>query len=241
MKKLFTIAMILTAATLVFSSCNKKKSDTFYMSLVTLVEGSWSTGNFYVKFDSGETAYVTNAASYTFKPTLDNESRAIIYYAFEDQTATGFDKVITLSAAYGIPTDPVRDIYDHTFGEQSKYPDRINIEEAYFAQNYLTMQISFRWGGNSTTSNHSVALVYNSKENHEGDFQTMYLDDDYLYLELYHNANNDTESYEYGSYVCYKVKPELLNISLDDYVGIKILYKPVGGSDPAVYSVNFKK
>ncbi len=237
MKKLFTIAMISAAALFVGVSCNNKSSDKMYSSLVSLVEGTWSTGNFYVAFDNGETAYVTNATDITFKPSIDNESRAIIYYTIEEQTATGFDRVITISAVYGVSVDPVRNIYDEELGDIDDYTARIDVEDGYYARDFVNLQIRFMWGNNST-SRHSVALVYNTKENHDGAFRSLYEDDGYLYLELQHNSNNDSELYEYNTYVSYKIKPELLNISMADYTGIKILYKSTDGSN-SVYTIKF--
>ena len=131
MKKLFTIAMISAAAIIAGSSCTPQSNEKIYSSLVSMVEGSYMTGNFYVVFDNGETAFVTNTSAITFKPTIDNEARAIIYYTIEeDQTKTGFDSVITISAVYGVSVDPVRDIYDHKLGEISDYKAEIDIMEA---------------------------------------------------------------------------------------------------------------
>ncbi len=240
MKKLFTIAMISAAAIIAGSSCTPQSNEKMYSSLVSMVEGSYMTGNFYVVFDNGETAFVTNTSAITFKPTIDNEARAIIYYTIEeDQTKTGFDSVITISAVYGVSVDPVRDIYDHKLGEISDYKAEIDIMEGYYARNFVNLQIHFQWGA-TNNSEHSIALVYNSKENHEGVFQPFYEDDGYLYLELHHNSNNDPETNEYVSYVSYKVKPEQINVSLEDYVGIKILYKALDGNI-RTYKIDFKK
>ncbi len=239
MKKLFTIAMISVAALFAGTSCNTKSTEKIYTSLVSLVEGSWSTGNFYVVFDNGETAYVTNATNLTFKPTIDNEARAIIYYSIEEQTATGFDRVITISAVYGVSVDPVRDIYDHELGDLDKYAAKIDVVEGYYARNYVNLQIRFSWG-NTNNSEHSIALVHNSKEGHEGAFETLYEDDGYLYLELLHNSNNDPEMYEYNTYVSYKIKPEQINVSLEDYAGVKILYKSLEGNSQ-IYKIDFQK
>ncbi len=239
MKKLLTITMISIVALFAGTSCNTKSTDKIYTSLVSLVEGSWSTGNFYVVFDDGKTAYVTNATNMTFKPTIDNEARAIIYYSIEDQTATGFDSVITISAVYGVSVDPVRSIYDHELGEIEKFTAEIDVVEGYYARNYVNLQIKFLWG-QTNNSEHSVALVYNSKEGHEGAFQSLYQDDGYLYLELHHNSNNDPEMYEYNTYVSYKIKPEQINIYMEDYVGVKILYKSLDGNN-SVYKIDFKE
>lgn len=240
MKKLFTIALISAAAIIAGTSCNPKSSEKMYTSLVSLVEGSYMTGNFYVVFDSGETAFVTNTSQITFKPTLDGEARAIIAYTVEEgQTKTGFDSVITISAVYGISADPVRDIYDHKLGEISNYKANIEVMDGYYARNYVNLQIHFKWGA-TNNSEHYIALVHNTKENHEGAFQSLYGDDGYLYLELHHNSNNDPEINEYVSYVSYKVKPELLNVSMENYVGIKILYKALDGQH-AIYKIDFKK
>ncbi len=57
---------------------------------------------------------------------------------------------------------------------------------------------------------------------------------------MHHNSNNDPETNEYVSYVSYKVKPEQINVSLEDYVGIKILYKALDGNI-RTYKIDFKK
>ena len=46
--------------------------------------------------------------------------------------------------------------------------------------------------------------------------------------------------YEYNTYVSYKIKPEQINISLEDYVGVKILYKSLDGNN-RVYKIDFKE
>lgn len=240
MKKLFTIAMIIVAVAVTAISCNKKNTDKIYVGLVTLVEGSWASGNFYVRYDNGKTAYVTNSGYFTFKPDsdLDREARALIYYVIEDQPTSGYDQAITITAMQGVPASPVYDIYDHKFEDPANYPDEIDVIDGYFAQDYISMQVQFKWSG-SNSADHVVALVHNSKPDHEGEFQSLYEDDGYLHLEMYHNANNDTKVRDYQGYLSYKVKPETLRISLDDYVGIKLLYKSASGK-LATYKMDFQ-
>ena len=64
-------------------------------------------------------------------------------------------------------------------------------------------------------------------------------DEDYLYLELYHDANNDTRKMEYSIYHCYKLLTTDINVDIDinDYKGIKILYKSLSDNKLVTFPV----
>lgn len=224
MKKLFSIVMIMASVLALTTSCNKKNSEPMYVSIATLVEaGGLTGGGIYVEFDSGKTAYVTNASDLQINPAFDNEVRAMIYYTINEaeSTNTGYDMVITLNMVYGVITDYVRFIDDHDIGNIGDYTAGIDIREGYFANDWITLDMAFPYS--SPSKKHNVYLVYNNRPDHSGMFQNIYSEDGYLYLELYHDNDNDGDSNEFSGYACWKIRSNL-GVNIEDYKGIKILY-----------------
>lgn len=225
MKKLFSIVLVLASVLALFASCNKKDSDPMYVSIATLVEGGGLIGGgIYVEFDSGKTAYVTNARDIQINPPFDSEVRAMIYYTINEAESSyaGYDMVITLNGVYGVITDYVRYIDDHDIdGNISEYTAGIAINDGYYANNWITLGIAFPYS--SASKEHNVYLVYNERPDHQGMFQDLYADDGYLYLELYHDNDGDGTTNVFSGYACWKIRSNI-DINLDDYKGIKILY-----------------
>lgn len=224
MKKLISFVLIIASVLTLASSCNKKDSEPMYVSIATLVESGGLMGStIYVVFDNGKTAYVTNASDLQIDPPFDNEVRAMIYYTINEaeSTDTGYDMVITLNMVYGIITDYVRFIDDHDIGNIGDYTAGIDINEGYYANSWITLDIAFLYG--SVDKKHNVYMVYNDRPDHAGMFQALYSDDGYLYLELYHDDDDDTTSNVFSGYVCWKIRSNL-DINVTDYKGIKILY-----------------
>lgn len=224
MKKLFSIVMIMASVVMLTTSCNKKDSDPMYVSIATIVEGGGLLGSrIYVEFDNGKTAYVTNANDLQVNPPFDNEVRAMIYYTINEaeSTDTGYDMVITLNMVYGVITDYVRFIDDHDIGNIADYTAGIGIDEGYYANDWITLDISFPYS--STSKEHSVYMVYNTRAEHAGMFQNLYNDDGYLYLELYHDNDNDGDTNVFSGYACWKIRSNL-GVDINNYKGIKILY-----------------
>lgn len=226
MKKLFNMAMVLFSIVALGTSCNKKDSTPVYVSIATIEPGSAITGGFSVVFDTGDTAYVTNSVEVsnqvTIEPTFDNQLRAMIYYVMEEQEVPGYDAVITIQGLRGILTDYVRYITDHDIGNIADYTASMAINEGAYANDWITLNFSFMYGG-SSSKEHKVYLVYNTNPDHAGMFQSMYKDDGYLYLELYHDSDEDGTLYEYTDYGSWKLRSDL-GIDVNQYKGIKILY-----------------
>lgn len=224
MKKLFSIVMIMASVVMLTTSCNKKDSDPMYVSIATIVEGGGLLGSrIYVEFDNGKTAYVTNANDLQVNPPFDNEVRAMIYYTINEaeSTDTGYDMVITLNMVYGVITDYVRFIDDHDIGNIADYTAGIGIDEGYYANDWITLDISFPYS--STSKEHNVYMVYNTRAEHAGMFQNLYNNDGYLYLELYHDNDNDGDTNVFSGYACWKIRSNL-GVDINNYKGIKILY-----------------
>ena len=129
--------------------------------------------------------------------------------------------VITLNMVYGVITDYVRFIDDHDIGNIADYTAGIAIDEGYYANDWITLDISFPYS--STSKEHNVYMVYNTRAEHAGMFQNLYNDDGYLYLELYHDNDNDGDTNVFSGYACWKIRSNL-GVDINDYKGIKILY-----------------
>ncbi len=214
------MASVLALAT----SCNKKDSEPMYVSIATLVEGGGLMGGgVYVEFDNGKTAYVTNASDLQINPSFDSEVRAMIYYTINEEQSShaGYDMVITLNMVYGVITDYVRYIDDHDVGNISSYTAGIAINEGYYANKWITLDIAFPYS--SPSKEHNVYLVYNELPEHQGMFQNMYADDGYLYLELYHDDDDDGTTNVFSGFACWKIRSNI-GVNIDDYKGIKILF-----------------
>ncbi len=241
MKKLFSIVMILASVVALTTSCNKKKSDPMYVSIASLVETGGVTGSrIHVVFDSGKTAYVTNATDLQIKPSFDNEVRAMIYYTINEAESSdpSYDMVITLNMVYGIITDYVRFIDDHDIGNIGDYDAGIDINQGYFANSWITLDIAFPYS--SANKEHNAYLVYNDHPDHSGKFQDLYSDDGYLYLELYHDNDGDGDTNVFTGYACWKIRQNL-GINVEDYLGIKVLYWDYKSNAADVYTLEAPK
>ncbi len=244
MKKFFTIILTVLSALMVGTSCNDDYK-AVHSAIVTVIDGSWDI-SYSVRFGDGKTAYVKNTSSYKFSfPTeLEGEQRAIIYYQIEDEVMPNFDYVITIVDAGTIPTSLVKKLSEVSDVLES-YVDKISIEEASFSDNkYITMLVSFM-AGNPDLTKHKFSIVYNDKPNKEGVFQASYpkSDDGYLWLELYHDRNKDTELGLYNNYSCFKINSKELGVKeFIEYKGIKILHKDVSNVNAVeIYTIDFKK
>ena len=230
MKKILIYATVLFGIIATTTSCNKKSdTPTEYSMLVTIVDGSWATGNFSAKFDNGKTAYVENSSNHTIKGSsyIDGETRAVItFYYVENVTKEGFDHVINIIGLYQVPTAYLQSMQFSGISDPSEYDASINIDQAFVANNFLNIALRYIYG--DPNAKHDITLVLNN-DRENSVYKELYndADEDYLYLELYHNSNNDTKKLECAIYHCYKLEYTGIDPDFDikDYKGIKILYK----------------
>ena len=224
------------------TSCNKKSDAPMeYSMLTTIVDGSWATGNFTAKFDNGETAFVENSSDYTIKGSsyIAGETRAIItFYYVEGATKENFNHVINITGMYQVPTTYLQSMAFSGITDPAEYDASIAIDQAFVANNFLNIATRYAVGDGNTK--HDIKLVHNpDRENSV--YKELYkdADEDYLYLELYHDANNDTRKMEYSIYHCYKLTTIDINddIDINDYKGIKILYKSLSDNKLVTFPV----
>ena len=242
MKKLLFYATLLLGIIATTTSCNKKSDAPMeYSMLTTIVDGSWATGNFTAKFDNGETAFVENSSDYTIKGSsyIAGETRAIItFYYVEGATKENFNHVINITGMYQVPTTYLQSMAFSGITDPAEYDASVAIDQAFVANNFLNIATRYAIGDGNTK--HDIKLVLNT-DRENSVYKELYndADEDYLYLELYHDANNDTRKMEYSIYHCYKLTTIDINddIDINDYKGIKILYKSLNDNKLTTFPV----
>lgn len=243
MKKLIAFAsMILAAATLTISCEGVKNEVEYFADLASLVDGTPESGNFYVIFDDGQKAYVTNSNQFTIPPQAytDGEARAIIKYSI-DGTKSGYNKSIKLADFFPIATNPIYIKTEKPLGYNSM-KSSFNIKNAYIARDYINLGLEYMYSENPTS--HEFYLVYNPDPQYEEDglFKNNYMNDGYLYLELFHYPGREVGIETFENFISFKFDPDELYIdNIDDYIGIKILYRSLRDKNENMdYTLNFK-
>ena len=224
MKKILFFAAIVLGALALTTSCNKKgDSPMEYSMLATIVDGSWSTGNFYAKFDNGEKAFVENSSANPLNASvyLGGEVRAVItFYYVEGAQKDGFDHVINITNLYVVPNEFLKNMTFSGITDATKYNAGIAVDMAFVANNFINIALRYRY---TDLDKHDIKLVYNDTLREDSVYKEFYEDaeEDCLYLEMYHDSGDDKGQSEYSIYHCYKVS----DIDLSEYKSIKILYK----------------
>ena len=242
MKRLIAFTSMLLAAVALNISCEGVKNSVEYFSdLVSIVDGTPESGNFYVIFDNGQKAFVTNSNQVTIpsQAYTDGEARAIITYS-NDGSKAGYDKSIKLAELFPIATEHVF-IKTERGLDLNSMKSSFELVKAYMARGYINLGLRYYYSENPTS--HDFYLAYNEHPEYEEDglFKNYYMNDGYLHLELFHNPNRETNIEQYENYVSFKFDPEKLYIdNIDDYLGIKILYRSSTEKDVTKeYIINF--
>lgn len=244
MKRFIALAtMIFTVATL-STSCEGVTNQVEYKAdLVSLADGTPESGNFYVIFDNKQTAYVTNSNQFTIQSEAytDGEARAIIQYSEEDSSKSGFDKSIKVVEIFPIATDNVF-IKTERGLELNSMNSSFNVRNGYIARGYINLALEYLYSEDPTTQD--FYLTYNADPNSEenGLFRGHYMNDGYLYLELFRDPKRESSIEIYDTYISFKFDPKKLYIdNIDQYVGIKILYRSLSDKNEVrEYKIDFE-
>lgn len=234
MKRIIVMLVAVCAVAVAATAC-LNSSDDFVGSeyaLVSVVDGDASTGE-YLIFDDGRRVSIASGIQFVegipaskYYPSKETgEARAEISYRTNKTTAIGFDKTINITALSaidikrvddGLPTDI--DTYDANVSAIYGV--------SYAREKYLNIFMEFDCSGQNALARHLFKLVYNPEKT--GFYSTAYTNDNYLYLELYHDDDNDTVAYRGGKYVSFYITDELLSLDISSFRGIKILYRKDG-------------
>ena len=244
MKKLFQIALTMLAVVTIGTSCNENNTKPTYSTFVTVVEGSWDIP-YYIVFDDGTTAVAENRKDWTPSFTEEwKELRYILYYTETELQEPGYDKVINITAYQPVPVNKLENVTDADFTKENglqEYTAKLDIVEGFFspACNYLTLSLLIPYSDASIK--HTVKLVRNIGEN--SPYKEHYYMDDYLWLEAYHDSNDDSDGAQAATQISIKIDEGALGIGKLEtfYQGIKIIYKSYETDDVKVYTYDFKQ
>ena len=218
-----------------------------HIDVATIVDGSYNTP-YYVEFDNGEKASVASnrvGSSITFptKPEiLKGEVRKIVEYYLDGTPLEGFEKSITITNMFNIPTDIVK-LLDTV--NATEFDDPMNITAAGYAKNrnYLTMQLLL-YKSAVLDYKHEFFLAYNPSK--KGAYEDMYGSAEgdaryYLWFELYHDAGVDTTVSDLAeTFLSVKLDPEVIGTDdLSNFKGIKIIYRDLDTRKPKIHTINF--
>lgn len=242
MKRLIAFTSMLLAAVALNISCEGVKNEVeYFKELASIVDGTPESGNFYVIFDNGQKAFVTNSSQVTIPPQAytDGEARAVITYSI-DGSKEGYDKSIKLAELFPIATEHVF-IKTERALDLNSMKSSFDIVNAYIARDYINLGLRYLYSENPTT--HSFYLAYNHdpQSEEEGLFKGNYMNDGYLHLELFRDPGREVGVDPYETFISFKFDPEKLYIdNMDDYIGIKILYRAASEKDQNwEYTISF--
>ena len=241
MKKLFNIALTLCAATILGTSCgiNSGEDTVMLQGFGSIMENyAGASTPYYILFDDGKTAFVTNTNQWT--PTFKNgisELRYLLNYEVVNENAVGFDYEIKIMGGkecmptqYYLPTY-TEDLQSYTGGA------RVDYCFISPATNFLTLSVTYNIATEYTTKPPKMKLVQNTPEN--SPYKDLYEDDNYFYVELYHDDTEYKGTYEYQTNLgCKLTMPNIQQI-MNTYSGIKVLAVNHTTTRPQVYKFNF--
>ena len=245
MKHLLKIALTMIAAITISTSCNTNNTKPTYSTFLTVVEGSWDIP-YYLVFDDGVTATVENYKDWTPSFTDEwKELRYIVYYTETDLVEPGYDKVVNVVAYQPVSVSRLENVTEEDFTKEDglkDYTAKLDIHEGYFspARNFMTMSVTIPFS--DASSKHTVKVVRNLCENSA--YKDYYVQDDYLWLEAYHDAGEDDAVIQASTHLCIKIDEEELGIgNLETfYKGIKIIYPSYqNNGEVKVFAIDFSQ
>lgn len=243
MKKLINIALTLCAAVVMGTSCGINEEGTVvYKGFASLVENiAGASTPYYAILDDGKTAFVTNTKNWgpTFKPNTP-EVRYWLNYEIVNDKAVGYDyEIRLLSTKECMPTQYYLPSFADSNIDAEKYNGAAQVVSCYLspATNWLTLTVGYNTSNDKMNTPPKMALVQNTPEN--SPYKDLYADDNYFYVELYHDDSEykGTQPY-YTDLGCKLLMPNVTQM-MDSYSGIKIIGVDPTSYRPQVYTFNF--
>lgn len=239
MRKLLTMAATLAAVVFTATSCLVSSDDAVQQNwrLISIVDGDATTG-LYGIFDDGSLVCIDNNEEIIIPTEYfhKGEARAMVNFEVANVMTPGYDHTIIVKGLECIKTiDIYNGLEDYI---ATDYAEGLGVLEATFARNYITFNIHYRSTAlEDKIKGHDFLLVHNTNPNYEGPHQAAYQRDGFLYLELYHDTNNDVEQYDNIIKRCYLFDPTLLGVDMLSCRGIKIIYKSLIDGTSKVFTL----
>ena len=232
MKSIFYYVLALFAAITVSTSCSvNEEVNPVLQSFGTIIETSaGSRAPYSVVFDDGKTAFVNNSSQWnpTFGPNT-SKLRYLINYEITNQQAVGYDYEVTiLGVKECMPTQyylPVVTDKDFTVeGGLQTYTSGASVDACFLstANDCITLVVMYNVDRFSMTTAPNLKLVQNANPE-SSPYKSLYQDDGYFYLELYHNDTGYGGDTQYSTNMsCFTVKGGIEDM-MSKYKGIKVL------------------
>ena len=243
MKKLINIALTLCAAVVMGTSCGINEEGTVtYQGFGSIMENvAGASTPYYILLDDGKTAFVTNTNQWTptFKPNT-SELRYLLNYEIVNEKATGFDyEIRILGGKECMPTQYYLPSFADSNIDVETYSGAAGVEYCFLspATNWLTLTVNYNTTEGMMTKPPKLALVQNTPEN--SPYKDLYADDNYFYVELYHDDSEYKGTTIYQTHLGCKFMMPNVSQLMSTYSGIKIIGVDPTSYRPQVYTFNF--
>ncbi|NDV59605.1 NigD-like protein [Bacteroides sp. 519] len=210
----FVLALILIPFT---QSCSDLDSD--YSSYpwidaegysIATIHSIENDDKYYFLLDGGQKLYPSDISRISSTYKWEVGQRAIIFFNLFEEEITGYDYNAELIFISNVLTKDIIPLTEAT--ADSIGDDKINLTRAWFGGNYLNFEFQFQ-GTRNPKELHMVNLVRNETSK-------AVEDDNYIVLELRHNAYDDYPQEILNGIVSFKLA--LTNEELEKYKGIKV-------------------
>lgn len=243
MKKLFyaTVAFMTTLAISTSCDIHGEETPTVYQGFGSIVEErAGAPAPYSIHFDDGKTAFVANANQWSpsFKANI-SELRYLINYEIAKETSVGYDmEVRILGGKECMPTQYYLPNFADANIDTEKYNHGASAAHCFVspATDWLTLSVTYNTSAEFITKPPKLILVQNTPEN--SPYKNLYADDNYLYLELYHDGSEYSGTQQYQTHLGCKL-PDVANI-LTQYSGVKVLSISHNTNRPEVFTFNFE-
>lgn len=193
MKKvnLFTSIICLFLLSGFFVSCNDDGysiDDIYAPRLATVMP--LGENSYYLVLDNGKTMW--DATAYPYKPK--HNQRTIVYFTVLGEKVDGYDYFVKVKHLQDILTKGVINLTAEN--NDSIGNDPIKIIRHWVGDDFLNIEFGYNRGGEKV---HYINLVNNTTET--------YPNDEKVYLEFRHNANDDPQKNSTQGYVAFDLKP----------------------------------
>lgn len=194
---------------MLFVSCSDDDGG-IYDSQIELAVTRIENGQIYFELDNGKTILPAEKINHE----LEDNQRVRILFSIVEENSEGFDIAATIHSLVFIQVSSIMPFSSEK--ELDLGNDSLGIESIWIGRHYLNLSFYVY----AESKSHSINLV-----------QTKPLENDTIFLEIRHNANNDFPAYKKKGIVSFDIKelesykPLNLVIKADTYSGEKTYYR----------------
>ena len=195
-----------------FFACSEDEQEKIYDSQIELATICDREGQFYFLLDNGKT--ILPDRKIDSELDLNDNRRVRVLFSVVQENAEGFEAIATIHSLAFVQVLPILRLSPEK--EPQWGNDSIGVESIWIGSHYL----NFSFYVYADSKMHSVNLL-----------QTKSAENDSIYLEIRHNANEDFPAYRKKGIISFdledleKQKPVHLAITVNTYSGKKTYYR----------------